>query len=389
MRSRSAPQCLQATSGYRGHPAAERLHLGDHGRQRAADDLADGFRIRHCAPAERADLGEQHRDGPQFLARRWLGHRWPGQCWPGQWPLGGRRPGRWTRGDAACLIEVDHRRVQLVQGGRGVQPQAGQGGGAPLVAANRHLTAALPQESAQQRACGLLAGRVMLEGRPPGGEGRVASLRTVAGQREPRLLAQRLQVLPRQHRPVGVGLIGQQDAFVGEGVDQGAFAFGAGSHRERPRKRGLLLIHVHLRVGRRPDVGEVGLQHRGRRLAEFRERRPGHRQRLGQCPRGRTRFRAGEQRFAGEVPRDPAARADQHKLAQPPCRRAGPRAGGLRVVRGGHGEWPEHADADMGYRWSRRCSAGQLSAGLPRARLRRRHTIIVTPAGTAFPTVVP
>lgn len=98
---------------------------------------------------------------------------------------------------------------------------------------------------------------------PPGGEGRSASLRTVEGQREPCLLAQRLQVFPRQHRPVGVGIIRQQDAFVGEGVDEGAFAFGSGPHRERPRKRGLLLIRVHLRVGRGPDVGEVSMEHRG------------------------------------------------------------------------------------------------------------------------------
>ena len=97
----------------------------------------------------------------------------------------------------------------------------------------------------------------------------------VAGQREPRLLAQRFQVLARQRRPVGVRLVGQQVAFVGERRDQGAFALGAGSHRERPRNRGLLPIRVHLRVGRRPDVGQVGLQHRGRRARRVPRAPPG------------------------------------------------------------------------------------------------------------------
>ena len=46
------------------------------------------------------------------------------------------------------------------------------------------------------------------------------TLRPVARQRQPRLLAQLVQCPPRPQRPVAVGLVFEQDAFVGQGGAQ-------------------------------------------------------------------------------------------------------------------------------------------------------------------------
>src|SRR6185437_115376 len=76
--------------------------------------------------------------------------------------------------------------------------------------------------------------------------------------------------------------------------------------------------------------------------AEVAERGPGHRQRLGDRPRGRARVEVGKELIADEVPADPAARAHQDKLAEPPGARPRPRARG--AAPGDDGERPEEPD---------------------------------------------
>ena len=88
VRLRRAEHRLKPAAGHRDHRPAQRLHLRDHRRQRAADDLAQRFeaeRARARARARQADrggyLGEQHGHRPAFLARELLRVRlgeWPG-----------------------------------------------------------------------------------------------------------------------------------------------------------------------------------------------------------------------------------------------------------------------------------------------------------------------
>ena len=180
----------------------------------------------------------------------------------------------------------------------------------------------------------------MLGAGHPGGQHRFGPARPlgpVPGQGQPRLLAQRLQPLPRAQRPVGVRLVGEQLAVVGQGGREPGVPVLARVHRQRGAERLLVLGGVDLDGRGCPDVGQVRLEEGGRGLAglaglaepgEPGERGPGHRQRLGDRPGGRARVEIGKELLAGEVPADSAARAHQDKLAEPPGARPRPRACG-------------------------------------------------------------
>ena len=269
----------------------------------------------------RGHLGGQHADGPELLPRR------------------GLRPGR-------PGLEGG-RGVHLLQPRGQAEPELAEGGPAALVGAYRELPVSLGEVAADQGRGRLLGGGVVLGAGRPGGElgfGPCVACPPgpVPGQGQPRLLAQRLQPLPRAQRPVGVRLVGEQLAVVGQGGREQVVALLARPHRQRGAQSLLVFGRVDLDGRVRPDVGQVGLEQGRPRPAERRERRPGHRQRLGDRTGGRTRVQIREELLADEVPADPPAGAHQDKLAEPPGARPRPRARG--AAPGDDGERPEQPD---------------------------------------------
>ena len=318
VRLRRPEHGLEPSPGHRRHRPAQRLHLGDHRGQAAAGHVAELLRV---GEARRGHLGGEHADGPELLPRR------------------GLRPGR-------PGLEGG-RGVHLLQPRGQAEPELAEGGPAALVGAYRELPVSLGEVAADQGRGRLLGGGIVLGAGRPGGElgfgpGVACPPGPVPGQGQPRLLAQRLQPLPRAQRPVGVRLVGEQLAVVGQGGREQVIAFLAGAFGQRGAQSLLVFGGVDLDGRVRPDVGQVGLEQGGRVRAERREGRPGHRQRLGDRTGGRARVQIPEELLADEVPADPPARAHQDKLAEPPGARPRPRARG--AAPGDDGERPEQPD---------------------------------------------
>jgi hypothetical protein len=189
----------------------------------------------------------------------------------------------------------------------------------------------------------------MVEAGKPGGRhvvgaGPARALRPVPGQGEPCFLAQLVEPVPGAVRPVGVRLAGEQLGVVREGGGKGVVPRLAGRQRESAVQRGCPVIGVNRDTGCQPEVGEVGAEQGGARLAELRERGAGHGQRLGQRAGGRARLQPREQLLAGQVTAHPVARADQEQRAKPPGTRARPRSG--RPLTRRDGELAEQPDPD-------------------------------------------
>ena len=168
------------------------------------------------------------------------------------------------------------------------------------------------------------------------------SLRPVSGQGQPRLLAQRRSAVPsaaapsrrtarrRAVRPLRRGRRRAGRHARGPVPSTARRGGPARVRRRRPRRP------ARPRCGSgRPRAGPPP-------AAQLGERAPGHRQRLGDRPGGGMGIQAGEQFLAGEVPADPAARAHQDELAQPPGARPRPRADGAAF--GDDGERAEQPD---------------------------------------------
>ena len=173
---------------------------------------------------------------------------------------------------------------QLLQGRRGPQTEAGQGGAATLVDGERQRAAALRRVEPHERRGSLLVGRVGLQAGLPGlqhlfGTGAPDPARAVPGQLEARLLAQVLDPFSHPGRPLGLGLVLEGDPAGREGLDQGGVPSRARRGPQRRVQRFFVGVEVHGQGdgGVGPDLARVGAEQAGGLGAELFQRQPGHR----------------------------------------------------------------------------------------------------------------